>query len=115
MFGREAAPPPPVILSVVDEINYGWTQHLTKSVAYTLPIGKKKTFELAAKNGFDYFEFYPQTDGKCSEVCCSSCSWPSSKQLNTPLPPPLRFPSLPLVAYICRENTLRGLVIGPVQ
>ena len=64
MFGGEAAPLPPVVLSVVDEINYGWTQHLTKSVAYTLPIGKKKTFEFAAKNGFDYFEFYPQTDGK---------------------------------------------------
>ena len=50
MFGREAAPPPPVVLSVVDEINYGWTQHFTKSVAYTLPIGKKTTFEFAAKN-----------------------------------------------------------------
>ena len=52
MFGREAAPPPPVVLSVVDEINYGWTQHFTKSVAYTLPIGKKTTFEFAAKSGF---------------------------------------------------------------
>ena len=67
MFGGEAAPPP-VVLSVVDEINYGWTQHLTKSVAYTLPIGKKKTFEFAAKNGFDYFEFYPHTDGKHATV-----------------------------------------------
>ena len=73
MFGREAAPPPPVVLSVVDEINYGWTQHFTKSVAYTLPIGKKTTFEFAVKNDFDYFEFYPLTEAK---HCCSTCSWP---------------------------------------
>ena len=69
MFGREAAPPPPVVLSVVDEINYGWTQHLTKSVAYTVPIGKETTFEFAAKNGFDSFEFYAQTGAKQCEVC----------------------------------------------
>ena len=60
MFGREAAPPPPVVLSVVDEINYGWTQHLTKSVAYTLPIGKRRLLNLPPKMTLTTLNFIPR-------------------------------------------------------
>ena len=64
---------------VVDEINYGWTQHLTKSVAYTyyytLSIGKL-TFQFAAKKYFEYYAFHPQTEANYYDVCCSNGSGP---------------------------------------